>query len=124
MANWIYLFVGGGVGTLARYFVAGFFAHLAGAKFPVGTFVVNLLGCFLAGFFMALAEERFAFSYNMRILIFTGFLGGFTTFSAFMIETAYLIRIGQTWMALGNVLLSVLLGFGVFRCGVLLGTRI
>src|SRR5436190_11359969 len=116
MTKWIFLFLGGGLGTLSRYVFSGFISQMAGtARFPFGTLAVNLLGCFLAGFLMVLAEEKLTLTYDMRVLIFAGFLGGFTTFSAFMIETAYLIRVGQTWMALSNVLMSVLIGFCAFR---------
>ena len=121
MSKWIYLFLGGGAGTVARYTISGIVYQLAGSKFPLGTLSVNLIGCFLAGFLIVLAEEKIALSYDARILIFAGFLGGFTTFSAFMIETAYLVRVGQTWTALGNVLLHVILGFFIFRLGVFLG---
>lgn len=121
MTKWIYLFLGGGAGSLARYVFSSFIYEIAGPKFPFGTLAVNLTGCFLAGLLMVLAEEKLALHYDLRILIFAGFLGGFTTFSAFMIETAYLIRVGQTWAALGNVLLNVVIGFLVFRLGVLLG---
>ena len=121
MTKWFYLILGGSVGTVTRYLFSGFIYEIAGTRFPYGTLAVNLLGCFLAGFLVAIAEEKFLFSPDIRVLLFVGFLGAFTTFSTFILETANLIRDGQTFVALGNVLGSVLLGFLVFRLGIIFG---
>ena len=118
--KWFYLFLGGGVGTVARYALGGAVYGWLGARFPFGTLAVNLLGCFLAGFLTALTDEKFLLSPEMRVLLLIGFLGGFTTFSSFMLETANLIKDGQAMAAFGNVALSVCIGFVVFRFGVLL----
>lgn len=118
--KWVLLVAGGGLGTVARYFFSGIIYQFAGARFPYGTLAVNLLGCFLVGFLAAVAEEKFLLSVNARIFLMVGVLGGFTTFSTFMLETANLIRDGETLAALGNVLASVIIGFFFFRLGVLL----
>lgn len=120
MMKWIYLFLGGGAGTIARYVFSGLVYQGLGPKFPFGTLAVNLSGCFLIGFFAVLIEEKFLFSPEVRLLIAVGFLGGFTTFSTFIFETANLIRDGQTIAAFVNVLASVCAGFLAFRLGVLL----
>ena len=121
MVKWIYLFFGGGIGTMARYALSGIICEWFGSRFPLGTLAVNLLGCFLAGFLTVMTDERFFFSPELRTSLFIGFLGGFTTFSALISETANLIKDGQTLLAFSNVLLSVSVGFIVFRLGILLG---
>jgi len=106
--------LGGCAGSMARYKLGGWVLHhTATWTFPAGTFVVNVLGCVLAGVLAGLVEKRELFGPDTRLLLFTGLLGGFTTFSAFGLETAYLLRRGETAVALANVLLSVLMGVAV-----------
>lgn len=119
--KWMSLVAGGVAGTVSRYLLAGIVYRFGGTDFPYGTLVVNLIGCFLIGFLAVLAEEKFLLSPNMRLLLMAGFCGAFTTFSTFMLETANLIKEGQTWGAFANVAISVMVGFIVFRLGVLLG---
>src|SRR5580698_1134332 len=121
MEKWFYLIGGGILGTLARYILAGVVYQKVGTDFPYGTLVVNLIGCFLVGFFDTIFQEKFLFSPTLRIFLMVGFCGAFTTFSTFMLETGNLIRDGETLRAFLNVMLSVVLGFIVFRLGVLLG---
>jgi len=121
MDKWLYLIGGGIIGTLARYLLASAIYQKVGTAFPYGTLIVNLIGCFLIGFFDTIFQEKFLFSPLMRVFLMAGFCGAFTTFSAFMLETGNLIREGETLRALLNVLVSVILGFIVFRLGVLLG---
>jgi CrcB protein len=121
MEKWFYLIGGGILGTLARYVLAGAVYQKMGTDFPYGTIIVNMIGCFLIGFFDTIFQERFLFSPMIRICLMAGFCGAFTTFSTFMLETGNLIRDGETLRAFLNVLLSVIIGFIVFRLGVLLG---
>lgn len=121
MDRWVYLIVGGIAGTIARYVLAGVVYQRMGTDFPYGTLIVNLIGCFLIGLFDTIFQERFLFSPMMRIFLMTGFCGAFTTFSTFMLETANLIKDGETMRAFLNVMVSVMIGFVVFRIGVLLG---
>ena len=120
MTKWLYLFLGGGAGTIVRYICSGLVCQCLGIRFPFGTLAVNLLGCFLAGFFAAIAAGKFVSSPDLCILVIIGFLGGFTTFSTFMLETASLIKEGQVLIAFINVMASVCVGFIVFRLGILL----
>jgi len=124
MVKWVYLFLGGGAGTIARYVFSGCVCQWLGPRFPFGTLAVNLLGCFLMGFFVILVEEKLFLAPELRVLVFAGFLGGFTTFSTFIFETTNLIRAGQTVAAFLNILASVCVGFLVFRLGILLGKAI
>ncbi len=124
MDKWLYLMAGGVLGTLARYMLAGVIYNKVGTDFPYGTMLVNLIGCFLIGFFDTIFQEKFLLSPMMRIFLMAGFCGAFTTFSTFMLETGNLIRDGEMLRALLNVMLSVGIGFIVFRFGILLGELI
>jgi CrcB protein len=112
------------VGGFARYFLAGSVQKLLGASFPYGTLVVNLAGCFLIGFLSILAEERAVLGPQGRLLLMTGFCGAFTTFSTFILETGNLLKDGEMFRAFLNVALSLVVGFIVFRMGILIGDLI
>lgn len=102
------LFIGlaGGTGTLLRYWLSEFTARRFGEQFPVGTVVVNLVGCFFAGFLFYLIFDRYEFSPALRTIILIGLLGGFTTFSSYGLQTFALLRDGQMGLALFNIALS------------------
>ncbi|MBX3357058.1 MAG: fluoride efflux transporter CrcB [Phycisphaeraceae bacterium] len=112
----------GAAGTLARYGLAGV-VQARSESFPWGTLSVNVLGCFLFGIVWALAGEsdRMALSPTTRVLILSGFLGGFTTFSAFGFETAQLMRDSQWALAWANVAANNILGIALFLAGLALG---
>lgn len=98
---------GGAIGSIARYLSSSFVnSTLNNSQFPYGTLLVNVLGCFLIG----LLSKSDLLNQEQRLLLCTGFLGGFTTFSAFGLETMNLIRDGHLLLAIGNVVLSVSLG--------------
>ncbi len=122
--KWINLIIGGVAGTVARYVLAGAVYQAFGTDFPYGTLAVNLIGCFAIGFLAALAEEKFLLGPNARLLLMAGFCGAFTTFSTFMLETANLMKDGETLRAFMNVVISIIVGFIVFRLGVLIGELI
>jgi fluoride exporter len=90
-------------------------------RFPVATFVVNVLGCLIAGLVIGLAETRAFLTADVRIVLFTGFLGGFTTFSAFGVETVSLLEKGELLVAIGYVGLSVLCGLAALWAAVRIG---
>jgi CrcB protein len=119
MMKWIYLVIGGITGTLARYLLAGSVHRFLGTSFPLGTLVVNLIGCFLIGLFATLADQKFLLGPDLRILLMVGFCGAFTTFSTFMLETVNLMSAGEFLKATFNVAGSVVIGFVAFRLGVL-----
>lgn len=87
--------IGGLIGSVGRYLVAQLFSKLVSTSFPVGTFVVNIIGCLLIGFFYGLSERYQWFTPDLRILLTTGFCGGFTTFSTFAIENLNLLQSSQ-----------------------------
>ena len=110
----------GAIGTIARFLLAEVVNHYAGKTFPWGTLVVNVLGCFLFGLVASLADERQLISDQTRLIVLTGFMGAFTTFSTFAFETTQLAR-GQHWLlAGGNLLAENLLGIA----GILLGMAV
>lgn len=82
-----------------------------GARFPYGTFVINVTGSFLIGMILTILAEKTQWSANWRYLIPIGFIGGYTTFSAFEYETFRLFQDGQMLSAVLNVTLSVVVGF-------------
>jgi CrcB protein len=110
--------VGGFVGSVLRYLTSGFVFKLIGKPyFPYGTFAVNIIGCLLFGFLIGLSENRQLFTPETRMLIFVGFLGGFTTFSTFGYEVFSFARDGQIISLLVNILLHLVLGIGAVWLG-------
>jgi CrcB protein len=104
--------LGGAVGSVMRYKLGGFALHHTQSwNFPVSTFGVNVAGCFAIGILAALVEHHDLFSPSVRLLLFTGLLGGFTTFSAFGYESVFLLRRGLISVATEYVLFSVLCGW-------------
>ena len=102
--------IAGLAGTLARYSLSGVVARRFGETFPMGTLVVNIVGCFLAGFLFYLMQERFLINEVVRTAIMIGFLGGFTTFSSFGLQTFTLLQDGQVGLATTNVVVSNAVG--------------
>jgi len=96
------------LGALARYWVSGWL-NSGDAKLPWGTLSANLLGSFLMGVIFVLVLEKAKLPPEMRPLLMTGFLGAFTTFSTFSLETVTLIHEGHVIAAIFYVLLSVIL---------------
>jgi CrcB protein len=106
------------LGAISRYFLSGYVQPLAdNAAFPLGTLVVNVLGCFIIGALSYLADMRGVFTPETRLLTFTGFLGGFTTFSTFGNETLALLRDSESAFALANVGVHVGLGLSAVWAG-------
>ena len=102
------------MGSVARYLLSGWVLHRAVSwQFPLGTFVVNVLGCLFVGVFGALVVKHDLLSAEVRVFLFTGIAGGFTTFSAFGLETFHLLRKGEAGIAAAYVVLSVLVGLAV-----------
>ena len=110
---------GGAFGAALRYLTVVAGVRFFGTKFPVGTVAVNLVGCFVAGLIVGLIEERLVLSPTAHLLIFTGFLGGFTTLSAFSIETMNFMRGGAWTLAAVNIALNAVLGIVMALAGML-----
>src|SRR5258705_1756512 len=116
--------LGGAIGSVARYKLSGYVLHhTIDWRFPAGTFAVNVLGCLVAGILAGLAEKHDMLSADARLALFTGVLGGFTTFSAFGLETLYLVRRGDFTIAGANIVLSVVAGLAALFLGLGLASR-
>jgi len=111
MTNLLLVGLGGFVGSVARYLLGGWILHqTAEARFPWSTFTVNLFGCLAIGVLSGVAERLGMIGPTARLFLFTGVLGGFTTFSAFGLETVYLLRRNEIWIALAYAVGSVMMG--------------
>ena len=117
----IYLSLGGAAGTLSRYWLSGVAQRLTGSAFPYGTFAVNILGCLLFGTVWGFFENRLLPGSEVRLLVLTGFMGAFTTFSTYMFETAELVKFGQMALAVANVVGQSLAGLALVMLGIALG---
>lgn len=117
MANYFIIGLGGFLGAVARYTVALWIGQKWGRIFPLGTFVVNISGCFFISLLMSLFTEKFMVSPQVRLFLVIGFLGAYTTFSTFEYETGNLVKDGEWFIALANVILSVIAGFAALKLG-------
>jgi fluoride exporter len=117
MSRYLLVGAGGFAGAVARYAIGVWIGSLWRKPFPLGTFVINVSGCFLLGAFLAFAAERAAIDETWRLLIATGFLGAYTTFSTFEYETFALARGGGLGWAALNVAASVVVGYLAIRVG-------
>ena len=117
--------LGGGIGSIFRYLVSIGTYKLFDRSFPFGTLSVNAIGSFLIGFLFIVLLDRFnGYSDQFRSLLIIGFLGGFTTFSSFSMETINLIEGGDLYRALLNVFVSVVLCLSLTWFGILLGRQL
>lgn len=105
--TYFYIMLGAIAGAPLRYLLSGKVQDVAPASFPYGTLVINVTGCLVIGLLLTLAEDRELLSREARLLLVTGFLGSYTTFSTFGWETYALLRDNEVARASGNVLLSV-----------------
>jgi CrcB protein len=124
LQKFIYLALAGVAGTFARYWLGGLIQKNISIGFPFGTAVVNILGCLLFGLLWAIMENRLALGGQMRIIIFVGFFGAFTTFSSFMFETVQLLDESQWAWAAGNIIMQNALGVSCMFIGLAVGRYI
>ncbi|MDH4321759.1 MAG: fluoride efflux transporter CrcB [Desulfobulbaceae bacterium] len=123
MMKMMAIMTGGGLGAAARYGLFMLVQRLTPATFPFGTLAANLLGSFAIGFLWS-SFEGSRLGNEWRLFIFTGFLGGFTTFSTFARETTQLFKVGEWKTALAYLTVSNTLGIALVVAGYLLAERI
>ena len=108
--NLLAIALGGAIGSVARYLLSTFVLRVSGTLFPLGTFVVNVLGCLVFCVIAVAAAQRVHLSPTVRLFLLTGILGGFTTFSSYAFESVVLVRDGQFAWAAINVVGQVVAG--------------
>ncbi|MDH5360269.1 MAG: fluoride efflux transporter CrcB [Gammaproteobacteria bacterium] len=124
MLQTVVIATGGAFGALMRFWVSSATYAMLGRSFPYGTLMVNVLGSLLMGFLFVWLTERSSLPPEWRSLILVGFLGAFTTFSTFSLETFSLLQAGEVSKALFNILLSVVLCLLATWIGVFAGRQI
>lgn len=105
--DWVWVAIGGAVGSVLRYGTGGVIQRWNGSDWPMGTLTVNILGSFVIGFLAQLILARGIMSPQARLFVMVGLLGGFTTFSTFSLETLRLVQQGGWFPAAVNVIFSV-----------------
>jgi CrcB protein len=121
MLSYIAVFVGGGIGAVLRYIVSLISTKVFGTGFPVGTFIINIVGSLFLGFVAALAASRNDVNHNVVVFFTIGVAGGFTTFSTFSYESLTLMRKGQVLDCMGYLFMSPVMGFMAVYLGSYLG---
>ncbi len=122
MTTYAYIILGAVAGAPLRYWLQTRVQESTATLFPIGTITVNITGCLVMGLLAALAEEHDVLNRDARLLLLVGFLGSYTTFSSFGLDTYHLLRDGEIGQALANMvvsnaagLLAVWVGFLIIR---------
>jgi CrcB protein len=124
MKELIYVFIGGGLGSLVRFLLGKWVNAFHNSTFPFGTFTINIIACFVLGFIIGLADHKQLLSPATHLFWAVGFCGGFSTFSAFTSESLSLIQQGQNSTMLLYVLLSVIVCLTATFGGLFIAERI
>lgn len=118
MRHLFYIFIGGGVGSILRYLISTYTSKIWKInEFPLGTFLVNILGCFLISYLFTVIVKEDQYT---KFLLITGFCGAFTTFSTFSLESYQLYEQGHLFTMLAYILLSIIVGIGMVFLGLYL----
>ncbi|SMB90655.1 CrcB protein [Desulfonispora thiosulfatigenes DSM 11270] len=120
MFTYLYVAIGGSLGAVSRYLLSNWVNNKAQSIFPFGTFSVNMIGSFIIGVFYIVSMERLV-SPELKLIISVGFLGAFTTFSTFSLETLNLMRENHILTAFINIGLSIIIGLIAAWLGIIIG---
>lgn len=109
--NYLLVFIGGGLGSLARYALSLAVSNITTIRFPLATFLANMIACMVLGITVLLLHQKNMSEHWLNELLIVGFCGGFSTFSTFSNDTVKLVENGNYAIAIANVLLSISVGF-------------
>ncbi len=112
--------IGGGLGSIARFVISRGMENLFGSSFPFGTLTVNVAGSFILGWFFIFFVERPEINSALRLGLIVGFLGAFTTFSAFSFESLQMLLNGALYNAIFNIVLNLVVCIGMCYIGMLM----
>lgn len=121
LQKFIFIGAAGAFGTVSRYMLSAAIQRIVPGSLPFGTAAVNILGCLLFGLVWGLAESRFQIGIQIRMVIFVGFLGAFTSFSTYIFECAGLLEESQFFQVFGNMMLQNTAGLLVMFLGLRIG---
>jgi CrcB protein len=126
MLNYVWIGIGGALGSMARFWASGFVARHFGETFPFGTLLVNITGSFVIGFFATLTgpDGRWLAPASFRAFFAIGICGGYTTFSSFSLQTLNLVRENEWLYAIANAIFSLVLCMAAVWAGHLLAARL
>ena len=120
----MWLSLAGACGTVSRYSIYELAAKTKGCPIPLGTLGVNIIGSFLFGLIYVLVGRKIAMNSDMKLIMLTGFVGAFSTFSTFAFETAKMLKSAQWTLAAGNILSQTVFGILALAAGALLARMI